>query len=38
MKDDQDASIPLGPRGTIMVPPDEQVGESELRDLRRVFG
>jgi hypothetical protein len=37
MKNDQDTSLPLKPGGLIMVPPDKQVGESELRDPGRVF-
>jgi hypothetical protein len=38
VKEDQDALVPLEPHGLIVVPPDEQVGESELGDLGRVFG
>ena len=32
MKDDQEAFIRLKPDRSIMVPPDKQVGKSELRD------
>jgi hypothetical protein len=37
MKDDQEAFIPLKPDRSVMVPPDKQVGKSELRDPGRVF-